>query len=30
LLHNDPLPLPELLDKMYLELDETPAAGLRT
>jgi hypothetical protein len=30
LLHNDPLPLPELLDKMYLEFDETPAAGLRT
>jgi hypothetical protein len=30
LLNNDPLPLPELLDRMYLELDETPAAGLRT
>jgi len=30
MLYNDPLPLPELLDKMYLDLDEAPAAGLRT
>ena len=26
--HNRPLPLPELLDRMYLEIDEKPAARL--
>ena len=26
--HNRPLPLPELLDSMYLELDGQPAANL--
>ena len=28
LLHNRPLPLPELLDNLYLELNGTPAANL--
>jgi hypothetical protein len=27
LLYNDPLPLPELLDRMYREFSESPAAG---